>query len=398
MNLRNAAFAAVGIALLALVSYAQVTTLEGDVKGLDGKGVVGAVIKIHRTDIKWDSSTKTDKHGHYIHAGVPLAGTFDITLEIDGKMVDKVLGVKVSMGDHPPVDFDLRKNGAQAAANRNAEIQKAFETGQISDDLKRQMTPEAKANLEKQIADQADKIKKNKALNDTFTAGYSSLQDAIQATDPQVKGQKYQEAVTSLEKAAELDATQASVWANLGDAYIGLAGTKTGPEFDALAQKGVDAYTKSIAIKPDDAAVHNNYALALAKAKKYPEMQAELKRAAELDPATAYVKFFNLGALMTNNGQAEAAYAAFKMAIDSAPDNPKNCEAYYQYGLSLAAQASVAPDGKITAPPGTVEAFQKYLQLAPDGKNAQSAKDMLTQLGSTIETNYKNPNSNKKKK
>jgi tetratricopeptide (TPR) repeat protein len=386
MNSRNAAFAAVGLVFLALASYAQVATVEGDVKGTDGKGVPGAVIKLHRTDIKWDSQTKTDKKGHYIHAGVPL-GMYEISCEIDGKLVDKVSGVKTTLGDHPPVDFDLRKNGSQATAARNAEIQKAYETGQISDDLKRQMTPEQKAAMEKQISEQADKMKKNKALNDAFNAGFSALQD-----------KQYDVAVTDLEKAAELDQTQPAVYANLGDAYIGLAQSKTGADFDALAQKGIDAYGKSIALKPDDASVHNNYALALAKAKKFPEMQAELRKAAELDPTTAYVKFFNLGALMTNAGQAEAASTAFKMAIDSAPDNPKNCESYYQYGLSLAAQASVSPEGKITAPPGTVEAFQKYLQLAPDGKSAQLSKDMLTQLGGTIDTSYKGPAANKKKK
>jgi tetratricopeptide (TPR) repeat protein len=178
---------------------------------------------------------------------------------------------------------------------------------------------------------------------------------------------------------------------------MGLAQTKTGPEFDALAQKSIDAYAKSIELKPDDASVHNNYALALAKAKKFPEMQTELKKSAELDPATAYTKYFNLGAIMTNSGQSEAAAQAFKMAIDSAPDNPKNSEAYYQYGLSLAAQASVSSDGKITAPPGTIDAFQKYLQLTPDGKNAQSAKDMIAQLGGTIDTTYKGPAAKKKK-
>jgi tetratricopeptide (TPR) repeat protein len=386
MNSRNAAFAAVGLVFLALASYAQVATVEGDVKGTDGKGVPGAVIKLHRTDIKWDSQTKTDKKGHYIHAGVPL-GMYEISCEIDGKLVDKVSGVKTTLGDHPPVDFDMRKNGSQATAARNAEIQKAYETGQISDDLKRQMTPEQKAAMEKQISEQADKMKKNKALNDAFNAGFSALQD-----------KQYDVAVTNLEKAAELDQTQPAVYANLGDAYIGLAQSKTGADFDALAQKGIDAYSKSIALKPDDASVHNNYALALAKAKKFPEMQAELRKAAELDPTTAYVKFFNLGALMTNAGQAEAASTAFKMAIDSAPDNPKNCESYYQYGLSLAAQASVSPEGKITAPPGTVEAFQKYLQLAPDGKSAQLSKDMLTQLGGTIDTSFKNPNAPVKKK
>src|ERR1035441_2277333 len=174
MNSRNAAFAAVGLAFLALASYAQVATVEGDVKGADGKGVVGAIIKLHRTDIKWDSQTKTDKRGHYVHAGVPL-GTYEISCVIDGNVVDKVSGVKTTMGDHPPVDFDLRKNGSEAAAARNAEIQKALETGQMPDDLKRQMTPEQRAAFEKQINEKAGDIKKNKELNDAFNAGFTAL-------------------------------------------------------------------------------------------------------------------------------------------------------------------------------------------------------------------------------
>src|ERR1035438_8867400 len=112
MNSRNAAFAAVGLAFLALASYAQVATIEGDVKGTDGKPVAGAIIKLHRTDIKWDSQTKTDKKGHYIHAGVPL-GMYEISCVIDGKEVDKVTGVKSTLGDHPPLNFDLSKSGAK---------------------------------------------------------------------------------------------------------------------------------------------------------------------------------------------------------------------------------------------------------------------------------------------
>ena len=384
MKLRHLALTAAGLLFCAFTSLAQVTTLEGDVKGLDGKGLPNATIRIHRTDIKWDSHTNTDKKGHWVHTGVPL-GTFDITCEVDGKVIDKVTGLKSSMAGGAPILFDMRKTAD--VAGRQAEIQKALETGQISDDLKRQMKPEDLAALKKQMDAEADKIKKNNALNESFTAGMTAL-----------NAKQYDQAVPALEKAAEVDPKQPAVWANLGDAYIGLAGTKTGPEFDALAQKSIDAYAKAIELKPDDAAAHNNYALALAKAKKFPEMEAELRKAAELDPATAYSKFYNLGALMTNAGQSEAASKAFKMAIDAAPDNPKNAESYYQYGLSLAAQAAVAPDGKITAPPGTIEAFQKYLQLAPDGKDAGAAKDMLTQLGSTIETNFKNPTAPKKKK
>src|ERR1017187_9811832 len=193
MNSRNAASAAVGLVFLALACYAQVATVEGDVKGTDGKGVVGAIIKLHRTDIKWDSQTKTDKKGHYIHAGVPL-GMYEISCVVDGNVVDKVSGVKTTLSEHPPIDFDLRKNGAAATAARNAEIQKAFETGQMSDDLKRQMTPEQKAAMEKQIAEKTGEIKKNKDLNESFNAGFTALQD-----------KQYDVAVTNLEKAAEID-------------------------------------------------------------------------------------------------------------------------------------------------------------------------------------------------
>ena len=101
---------------------------------------------------------------------------------------------------------------------------------------------------------------------------------------------------------------------------------------------------------------------------------------------------------MSNIGQSEAAGKAFKAAIDAAPDNPKNAESYYQYGISLVAQATVDKDGKFVAPPGTVEALQKYLTLAPTGPHAQECKDTLTTLGGSIQTTFTNPNAPPKKK
>jgi hypothetical protein len=47
--------------------------------------------------------------------------------------------------------------------------------------------------------------------------------------------------------------------------------------------------------------------------------------------------------------------------------------------------------------PGTREAFEKYLQLKPDGKDADSAKGMLASLSGAVDTSYQNPNANKKK-
>jgi tetratricopeptide (TPR) repeat protein len=416
MKLRSLALTIAGLVIFAAGALAQVSTLEGVVTGVDGKPAAGAVIKLHRTDVKWDSQLKTDKHGHYIHTGVPAGGTFDITVVIDGKDVDRITNVKSSVGDHPPTDFDLRKTVA-ANSTKNEMMKQAMETGQVSDDLKKQLSPEQKAALEKSMAENKGKMQKQKALNEAFNEGITALQCttnpdclkqqiAQQGGDTSVTADKiaaqkatdYQTAVTALEKAKETDATQPAVWSNLGDAYLGLAGTKTGADFDAATAKGIESYSKAIELKPDDPATHNNYGLALAKAKKYPEAEAELKKAADLDPATAFQRFYNLGALLSNIGQSEPASKAFKAAIDSAPDNPKNAESYYQYGLSLAAQATVDKDGKFVAPPGTIESFQKYLVLTPNGPNAQPCKDMIAQLGGSIQTEFKNPNAQKKKK
>jgi tetratricopeptide (TPR) repeat protein len=396
MKLRSLAMTAAGLVVFAACAMAQITTIEGTVTGTDGKPVVGAIVQIHRTDIKWDAKVKTDKKGHYIHSGVPL-GTFELSVLVDGKEVDKVNNYKSSMGDHPPTDFDLRKSAAANSGTKQL-MQQAVETGQMSDDLKHQLSPEQQAALKKQMDESKGKMQKQKALNDAFNEGLTALQAAPTQPTPEAKAQQYQTAVTALDKASGMDPNQPAVWANLGDAYLGLASTKTGAEFDDATAKGIEAYNKSIALKPDDPATHNNYGLALAKAKKYPEAEAELRKAAELDPPTAFSRFYNLGALLSNIGQSEPASKAFKAAIDAAPDNPKNAESYYQYGLSLAGQATVDKDGKFVFPPGTVEAFQKYLALTPTGPNAQACKDMITQLGGSIQTNYANPNAPKKKK
>jgi len=397
MKLRSLGMTIAGLVIFAASAMAQIATIEGTVTGTDGKPVPGAEVRLHRTDIKWDAKLKTDKKGHYIHTGVPL-GVFEVSVFIDGKEADKVNNVKSVMGDHPPLDFDLRKTGA-ASATTQALLKQAMETGQVPDDLKKTMSAEQKAALDKQMAASKEKNAKQKELNSSFNDGLAALQAATapQVT-PEVKAQQYQIAVTDLEKASTIDATQPAVWSNLGDAYLGLASTKTGAEFDDATANGIKAYNKSIELKPDDPATHNNYGLALAKAKKYAEAEAELRKAAELDPPTAFSRFYNLGALLSNIGQGEPASKAFKAAIDAAPDNPKNAESYYQYGLSLAGQATVDKDGKFVFPAGTLESFQKYLALTPAGPNAQACKDMIAQLGGSIQTTYANPNAQKKKK
>jgi tetratricopeptide (TPR) repeat protein len=337
------------------------------------------MIKFVRQDIRGNYKVATDKHGHYVYTGLPL-GLYRVSVEIDGKERDFVDKVKNSFGGDPKVvDFDLH-----ARAQASAALNKAAETGQLSKEQERGLTSEQKAAIENQMKERQKLASKNKALNEAFNAGRTAL-----------AAKQYDEAVTQLNKAAEMDAGQGAIWSNMAEAYIALGDSKTdATEKQANYEKGFDAYQKALAITPDDGALHNNYGLALVKVKKIDEAQAELQKAATLDPGQAAKYFYNMGAVLTNINQPDAAGAAFKKAIDT---DPTYAEAQYQYAIYLSAKMTPpGPDGKVIAPPGMQEALNKYLELAPNGPNADSAKGLLALLSTNVQTTYQNPNAAKK--
>jgi tetratricopeptide (TPR) repeat protein len=367
-----------GFVFAACAACAQTGAIEGRITGEDGSPLPGAVVKFHREDVKGDYQVKTDKHGRYIYVGLPL-GQYRVSVEVSGKERDFADKVRNHFGGDPQdVDFDLHAKAQQAAA-----LNKAAETGQFSKEQERGLTPEQKGAIENQMKERQKLASKNKALNEAFNAGRTAL-----------AAKQFDEAVTQFTKAAEVDPGQAAVWSNMAEAYIGLGDAKTdAAEKQAAYEKGLDAYTKALAITPDDGALHNNYALGLVRVKKIDEAQAELQKAATLDPASAAKYYYNLGAVLTNINQADAAGAVFKKAIDT---DPNYAEAQYQYAIYLSAKMPPpGPDGKVIAPPGMQEALNKYLELAPNGPNADSAKGLLAMLASSVQTTYQNPNAKK---
>lgn len=367
----------------AIGAWAQTSSIEGDVKGDDGKPYKGTdkkldYVKIERTDIKGNYQTSIDKKGHYFHAGLPL-GTYNVTVFIGGKEVDKMQGVKTRLGDPTPINFDLQANAARQQA-----MQQAAQTGQLTEEMKRDMSPEQKAALEKQMKEQSAKMAKNKELNDAFNTGMTAMQ-----------GQQWQAAIDSLTKASTLDPTQLAVWSNLATAYDNLGKSTKGPESEAASTKADEMYKKTIELKPDDPNIHNNYALLLARQKKFKEAEDELAKASALDPPGAGKYYYNLGAILVNTGQNDAAGEAFKKALAA---DPNYADAHYQYGIFLTGKAQVGADGSMKFPDGTKESFEKYLQLKPEGPYASSAKSMLETMGSKVDTKYQNPDAPQQKK
>jgi Tfp pilus assembly protein PilF len=363
--------------MLAVPSFSQVTGVEGVVKAPDGKPIKDAVVNFDRTDIKGHYSVKSDKKGHYGHYGLPY-GTYNVTVVVDGKTVDGINGLKTKLGDPMEQNFDLK-----AAQQQQQAAQDAAATGKLTDEQARGMSKEQKEQFEKNAKAREAQLAKNKALNEAYTNGKNAL-DAKQ----------YDQAIENLTKASEMDANQVAVWSALADAYGGAAQQKP-QEAATLWPKCFDAYQKAIALKPDDASYYNNYALALAKDKKMDEARTNLEKAAQLDAPGAGKYYYNMGALLVNTGQNDQALEEFKKAIGA---DPNYADAQYQYGVAMAGKATTDASGKIVAPPGTIEALQKYLDLKPDGPYAQSAKELIAQLGGTVSTTYQNPNAPKSSK
>ena len=362
--------------LFSAACFAQTTTaVEGVVKGDDGQPLKDAVVKLNRTDIKANYKTKTDKKGHYYYGGLQ-SGTYDISVEVDGKVRAEQKGIPLRLASDPhELNFDLK---AQAAAGGGG----AGAPQELTKEQERGMSAEEKAKYEKNRNAREEALKKNKELNDAFNAGIAA-EDA----------KDWPTAITDFEKASQLDATQNVVWGRLADSYVALGKTKTGADQDGLFAKSVTAYQKAIELKPDAPEYHNNYALALAGQKKFAEAQAELQKAAQLDPTNGGKYYYNLGAVLVNTGQVDPAAEAFRKATEL---DPNYADAYYQIGICLMGKATMGSDGKMVPVAGTAEAFNKYLQLAPDGKDADTAKAMLAQIGATVDTSYKKQTPKKK--
>jgi tetratricopeptide (TPR) repeat protein len=365
--------------VLSGTAWAQLCAARGKVIGEDGTPLKGAVIKFSSKELTKVYQVKTDSRGEYFHGGLPRAN-FRIGLEVDGKEVDHADNVQTQFTTAKEENFDLH-----VLAQKKAVLAKAAESGQFTKEQKREFSGEQRSAAEEQIKEQSKIAAKNKALADAFAAGRAALE-----------AKQFDEATAQLSKAAEMAPGEASVWIYLAEAYVQLGDTKTGADRQAALEKGCDNFRKALAINPNDAVFHNKFALALTDLGRTSEAQAELEKAASLDPANAGKYFFNLGAMLTNLGQAEAAGAAYKKAIDA---DPNFAEAQFQYAMYLSSKMPApGPDGKLVAPPGMKEALEQYLRLKPSGPDAEAATNLLSMIGTSLQTTYENPNKKPAKK
>jgi tetratricopeptide (TPR) repeat protein len=161
---------------------------------------------------------------------------------------------------------------------------------------------------------------------------------------------------------------------------------------DAAAsyKKGIDLNAASKKPSPEAAAAgYNQLGQTYAKMGNAKESADAYEMAAKAMPANASMYYFNEAATLYNAGKLPEAGAAADKAIAA---DPKKADAYYIKGQALIPQATVDPKTqKIVAPPGCVEAYQMYLELAPDGPHAADVKGILEGIGAQVKSTYKAP-------
>ena len=362
--------AAAAVMLAAVPAFSQTAFVQGSVTDPDGKIVTGAQIAFENAETKNRIEAKSDKKGHYITSMKP--GIYAVTVMVDGKPRFSLKQYEAVGGNGDPLDIKLKpvsQAPAMAAAGpapAGAGGKAAPASGGSKDDEKAQKEREAQ-------------LAKNKELNDTYGLGKTALEN-----------KQWDEAITQLTKASELGPKQPAVWAGLADAYVGSAKAAKSADAGPIFDKAFAAFDTLLTIAPDEAGTYNNYALALAADKRLDDAKVKLAKAVDLDPAGAGKYHYNLGALLMNSNQTDGALDEFKKAIAA---DPNYAEAYFYYGSTLVGKATLdQKTGKMVAPDGTIEALQKYLQLKPDGPNAQPAKDLIAALGSSVNVDYKDPN------
>ncbi len=366
--------AALVLTLLASSAVAQTGALQGKVIDANGEGVRDAMIYIERIGVRGNYKVKSRKNGNYFHAGLPL-GKYNVRLEIDGKEVYSISNYQMKLGEAEPVDFDLGEI-------QNEQKSRQASGGPTKDDVAA-MSDQQRKQYDKALKAREQQISKNKKLNETFNAAMEAkrLQD-------------YATAVQHFREAAEIDDAQDVIWGNLAEALSGMVSTKTGEERDQVGEEAIAAYRQAITLRPDPA-YHNNLGLLLIRMQRVEEGAAELETAAQLAPDNAATYYFNLGATMVNTGNTQGAIDAFTKATVV---QPEFANAYYQLATVLVGTAQMKEDGSIIPAAGTVEAYQKYLELEPQGQYVASAQAMVQSLTGKLETSFEQPKQRRSQK
>jgi len=372
------------LAIAAVLALAALGTLAPQASAQNDGAISGQILDIEAkpwanmviqavSDQGAKSETKTDKDGNYaLHNLRPGVYSVFVVLPAPNKPYESQCRVSNSETAKVTVNFKdvLAKQGAAA----QEQVKKQEEEKQKFEGMKAHFTQgnlyldqarQAKAELAKANGEQRDAAKQK--LTDLSNQAATEFQAAQKA-------------------APDKDPNLHLMWAKLGEAY------DTAGRNDEAAQ----AYQQAIAARPD-LGYYNNLGNVLARAGKIDDARAAYTKSAELDPPNAAGAWLNFGISLSNAGRMKEAAEPLKKSTDI---DPKNAKAWYLLATALVGSMETKKVGdklEFIISPGTVEAYQKAVELDPTGPWGQQAKmglDGLQQMAPGIDTKI---NAKKKK-
>jgi tetratricopeptide (TPR) repeat protein len=362
--------------------------IHGSITGPEGAPRTSGSVSLstdggHTNKFTFPVSSNGDYEGQ-VTPGTYMA-IFRATDTPPDKMVDSFENVKIVAGEDVLQNFDMSR--------------KEFIDKNLTVEQKKQLEEVKKHNAEALKANEviknlvADLAKGAQDFKDAEKAHATAIQALgataskadIEAKETEIKTAKYTDVETLMLKDTQAKTDASALWAQLGQAEVGL---KKYDEAEAAYKKAVEVEAASK--KPNaqnQGAAQAGLGEIYARTGKIPEATAAYDEAAKINPAMAGFYLRNEAVIFYQTGNADAQVAAADEAIKADPTQPL---LYYLKGQGLVQKATVdAKTGRYILPPGCAEAYQTYLQLAPTGQFAADAAGILNQAGQKVDTNYK---------
>jgi tetratricopeptide (TPR) repeat protein len=373
---------------LAQKTSAQATgKIHGEVINPSGAPQTNGTMSLSTDDGQTSKYTfEVSADGNY--AGEAAPGTYTLVYREPktpaNRMVDSIKDVKIVAGQDLEQDDDMsrpefiakmtpeQKKQLEALKKANSQALKANTViRQVNEDLKTVSQDQDDVDAAEQTA--------------TQTLGASATRASIAAKTDEIKTAKYKDIESLMTRDTAAIPDEAILWDKLGYAQGGLK------EYDAAitsfkkaldlenAQKSPRAAFMALA----DAGLGEVYA----RTGKVPEANAAYDAVAKADPSMAALQYKNEAVIFYLQGNSTVAVAAADEAIQANPSDPVP---YYIKGQGLIANATVDPKTqRIVLPPDCTAAYQKYLELAPNGQFAADVAAILEQAGEKINSSYR---------
>jgi len=336
-------------------------SIAGTILDISAKPWVGLSIEcVSEQGVK--SVTTTDNYGSFSIRNL-RTGNFTCTITKFPPPNDKQQPVQmgqvhVGSDQETRLDMNFKDIMSKQGAAQQEQAKKQAEEKQRFEGMKAHFTAgQALLNQEKQA-------------RDDLTKATPDQRDALKQKLTDLSNQAATEFQEAQKAAGDKDPNLPLLWGNLGQVYD-LAGRN---------EEAEKAYQQAILLKPEESGYYNNLGNVLAKEGKLDEARAAYTKSAELDPTHAAVAWRNFGITLYN---ANRGGDAIEPLQKSAELDPKNAQTWYLLGACLIYKMTIKKVGDKDVPefaPGTIEAYQKAIELDPDGIYGQQAKQGLEQL------------------